>query len=299
MKSYLYKCALITSFIAVLSLVNTSIAQETDASDYRMLFKFHTVKQSDNSRLLEVSFVGMNKKNKRDKLPVHDAEIKFFNRIDEQEVLLGASKTSKEGIAQLSFKEDHSFITDTDGTINFIARFEGTDGIDEQEEELRVKDLHLELNLKEVDSTRLVQVYAFTKDSLGNKNPVSETDVVISVGSMLAKMKLEESTIEDGTFEFEFPEGIPGDVDGNISIYSIIEDHDDFGNVTKMETINWGNLNKRPKEHANTLWTHAAPLWMYIVLTIMLVGVWVNYVYTIFNLIKLKKEGDIINLETR
>ena len=103
-----------------------------------MLFKFHTVKQSDNSRLLEVSFVGMNKKNKRDKLPVYDAEIKFFNRLDGQEVLLGASKTSKEGIAQLSFKEDHSFITDTDGTINFIARFEGTDGIDEQEEELRV-----------------------------------------------------------------------------------------------------------------------------------------------------------------
>jgi hypothetical protein len=299
MKSYLYKCALITSFIAVLSLVNTSIAQETDASDYRMLFKFHTVKQSDNSRLLEVSFIGMNKKNKRDKLPVYDAEIKFFNRLDEQEVLLGASKTSKEGIAQLSFKEDHSFITDTDGTINFIARFEGTDGIDEQEEELRVKDLHLELNLKEVDSTRVVQVYAFTKDSLGNKNPVSETDVVISVGSMLAKMKLEESTIEGGTFEFEFPEGIPGDVDGNVSIYSIIEDHDDFGNVTKKETINWGILNKQPKEHANMLWTHAAPLWMYIVLTIMLVGVWVNYVYTIFHLIKLKKEGDIINLETR
>lgn len=299
MKSYLYKCALITSFIAVLSLVNTSIAQETDASDYRMLFKFHTVKQSDNSRLLEVSFIGMNKKNKRDKLPVYDAEIKFFNRLDEQEVLLGASKTSKEGIAQLSFKEDHSFLTDTDGTINFIARFEGTDGIDEQEEELRVKDLHLELNLKEVDSTRVVQVYAFTKDSLGNKNPVSETDVVISVGSMLAKMKLEESTIEGGTFEFEFPEGIPGDVDGNVSIYSIIEDHDDFGNVTKMKTINWGILNKQPKEHANMLWTHAAPLWMYIVLTIMLVGVWVNYVYTIFHLIKLKKEGDIINLETR
>jgi hypothetical protein len=241
----------------------------------------------------------MNKKNKKDKLPVYDAEIKFFNRLDEQEVLLGASKTSKEGIAQLSFKEDHSFITDTDGTINFIARFEGTDGIDEQEEELSVKDLHLELNLKEVDSTRLVQVYAFTKDSLGNKNPVSETDVVISVGSMLAKMKLEESTIEDGTFEFEFPEGIPGDVDGNVSIYSIIEDHDDFGNVTKMKTINWGILNKQPKEHANMLWTHAAPLWMYIVLTIMLVGVWVNYVYTIFHLIKLKKEGDIINLETR
>ena len=299
MKSYLYKRALITSFIAVLSLTNTSVAQEPDASNYRMLFKFNTEKQSDNTRLLEVSFIGRHKKNKKDKLPVYDAEIKFFNRINEQEVLLGASKTSKEGIAQVTFAEDHSFITETDGTINFIARFESSDGIDAQEEELSIKDLHLELNLKEVDSTRLVQVHAFTRDSLGNKYPVSETDIIISIGGMLSKMKLEESTIEEGTFEFEFPADIPGDVNGNISIYSIIEDHDDFGNVTKMETINWGILNKKPKEHANMLWSHAAPLWMYIVLTIMLVGVWANYVYTIINLIKLKKEGDAINLETQ
>ena len=299
MKSYLYKCALITSFIAVLSLANTTVAQETDASNYRMLFKFNTVKQSDNTRLLKVSFIGRHKKNKKDKLPVYDAEIKFFNRINEQEVLLGASKTSKEGEAQVTFAENHSFLTDNDGSINFIARFEGSDGMDAQEEELSVKDLHLELSLKEVDSIRLVQVHAFTRDSLGNKNPAPETDIIISIGSMLSKMKLEESTIEDGIFEFEFPTGIPGDVNGNISIYSIIEDHDDFGNVTKMETINWGILNKQPKDHANMLWTHAAPIWMYIVLTIMLVGVWANYVYTIINLFKLKKEGDVINLESQ
>jgi len=297
MKSYLFKHTLITFFIAVLSFSFPSIAQENDLNNYKMQFSFNTVKQHDNSRLLEVSFIGKHKKNKRDILPVYDAEIKFFNRINEDEVLIGTSKTSKEGVAQLTFAADHSFLIENAGKINLIARFEGTEGMDAQEEELSVKDLNLELKLEEIDSVKTVQVFAFTKDSLGNKIPATETDVKISIGSMLSKMTLKEGTIEDGTFEFEFPKGFRGDVNGDIVVYSIIEDHEDFGNVTQMETINWGIPNKQSKEKANTLWSLAAPTWMYIVLTIMLVGVWANYVYTIFNLIKLKKEGDALDIE--
>jgi len=291
MKSNLFKYPFITSFIIALMFSFTSIAQENDASNFRMMFNFKTVKQNDNTRLLEVSFIARNKKDRKDKIPVVDTEIKFYNTLNEEEVLLGTSTTSQEGIAQLILPESHNYLVDENGYINLIAKFEGTDALDEEEEELSVKDLHLELNLKEIDSVKTVIVKAFTIDSLGIETPVEEADIIVSVQGMLSKMKIKEDYIEDGEFKFEFPTDLPGNENGDITVFSTIEDNDDFGNVFQKKTVNWGTFNKQVKEEENKLWSEAAPMWMYIVLTILLLGVWANYVYTILNLFKIKKEG--------
>ena len=280
-------------------LINTnSLAQENVANNYKMLFKFKTVKQHDNSRLLEVSFIGQNKEDRKDKIPVYEAEIKFYNILSDDEVLLGAAKTNKEGIASIILPVDQSYLSDEDGFINFTAKFEGSDALDEEEEEILIKDLFLELNLAEIDSVKTVLVKANLKDSLGVETPVAELDIIISVGGMLSKMKLEEDTLEDGEFEFKFPTDLQGDVDGNVTVYAIIDDHDEFGNVVQKQTIKWGIFNKETSKVSNTLWSEAAPIWMYIVLTILLVGVWSNYIYTIINLLKIRKEGKQLELNT-
>lgn len=293
MKINILKYKLSTSFIIALLFSFNGFAQEEDASNYRMRFKFKTVKQPDNSRLLEVSFIGQNKKDRKDKVPVFDAEIKFYNEAN----LLGTAKTSKEGIAQLTVPENHNYTTDEDEYINFIAKFEGSDGLDEEEDEIQVKDLYLELNLEEIDSVKTVLVKAFTIDSLGVEIPLEEADIVISVNGMISKMKLEEGTIEDGEFEFEFPTDIPGDANGDIIVYSIISDNDDFGNIIQQKSINWGTFKTASIEEGNKLWSEAAPIWMYIVLTILLVGVWANFVYTAVNLFNIKKEGKELELK--
>ncbi|MGB5363754.1 MAG: hypothetical protein WBN17_10665 [Aureibaculum sp.] len=280
-------------------LINTnSLAQENDADNYKMLFKFKTVKQHDNSRLLEASFIGQNKEDRKDKIPVYEAEIKFYNILSDNEVLLGTAKTDKEGIASITLPVDQSYLSDEDGFINFTAKFEGSDALDEEEEEILIKDLFLELNLTEIDSVKTVLVKANLKDSLGVETPVAELDIIISVGGMLSKMKLEEDTLEDGEFEFKFPTDLQGDVDGNVTVYAIIDDHDEFGNVVQKQTIKWGIFNKETSKVSNTLWSEAAPIWMYVVLTILLVGVWSNYIYTIINLLKIRKEGKQLELNT-
>ncbi|MDX5585829.1 MAG: hypothetical protein QNK20_13120 [Aureibaculum sp.] len=289
-----------TVFIFLIGLfINTdSIAQELDASNYRILYKFNTTKQHDNSRLLEVSFIGRNKKDRKDKLPMYDAEIKFYNVFNDNEVLLGRSKTSKEGIAQFILPKDQNYLTDDEGYINLKAVFEGTDAIDEQEEEVRVKNINLELNLTEVDSVKMVLVNAYFLDSLGTKTAVEEADIIISVESMLSNMNIEEGTIEDGEFEFEIPTDIPGDVNGNLTVYATIEDHEEFGNVIQKKTINWGTFNKQIVKEKNTLWSNYAPIWMYVVLSILLGGVWINYIYSIINLIRIRNEGKELELLT-
>ena len=273
-------------------LFNTqSLAQEINAKNYRMYFKFKTIKQPDNSRLLEVSFIGRNKKDRKESIPVFDATINFYNTLNDEEVLLGSSKTSKEGIAQLVIPENQKYLKDEDGNINLKARFDGTDALDEEENEITVKNIFLELNLAEIDSVKTVAVKAYSLDSIGNQRPVEEASINIYIQSMLAKMKIKEGTIKNGKFEYAFATNVPGDSNGNLTVVAMIEDSDDFGNVTQKNTINWGVLNKRANAQEHKLWSKAGPIWMYVVLTFLLVGVWANYIYTIINLFKIKKEG--------
>lgn len=296
MKNNTHRITSIASLlIAILFSIN-SISQELDAGNYKMSFKLKTVKQADNSRLLEASFIGQNKKDRKDKVPVFDVDINFFNVFDDEEILLGKGKTSNEGIAQLTLPENQPYLSDEDGTITIVARFEGSDGLDSDEEEISFKNLFLKLNLEEIDSVKTVAVNAYTLDSLGNEYPIEEAEIKFFVGGMLSKLKINEGTISEGEYEFEMPTDIPGDIQKNLTVYAIIDDNDDFGNLIQKQDINWGVFDKQIEQEENKLWSEAAPIWMYIVLTILLVGVWANYMYTIIYLFKIKKESKNIEL---
>ncbi|MFO7674180.1 MAG: hypothetical protein R6V74_10775 [Lutibacter sp.] len=296
MKSNLFYIK-ITSFLVALLFSINSIAQENDASNYSMSFEFKTVKQDDNSRLLEASFTGKNNEDRKDILPIYNAEIKFFNVLNGEEVLLGSSKTSQKGIAQITLPENQKYLMDETGSINLMARFEGNEALEESSAELIVKNIRLELNLEEIDSIKMVLVTAFTFDETGAEIPMEETDVIIYVQGMLSKMKIAEGTISEGAFEFEMPTNLPGDKNGNLTVFSIIEEHEEYGTVIQKKNIKWGVFENKITEAKNTLWSSAAPIWMYVVLTILLVGVWANYIYTFINLFKIKKEGQDLELE--
>ncbi|MFD0834375.1 hypothetical protein ACFQ0I_01260 [Mariniflexile aquimaris] len=298
MKSIFYKYFAF-ALIVGLSLNTNSFAQNVDVENYRMMYNFKTVKNSDNARTLEVSFIARNKEDRKDNVPVFDAEIKFFNTLNDEEVLIGTSKTNNEGIARLILPENHKYLADEDGYINLKALFEGTDAIDEQEETLSVKNLYLELDLQEIDSVKTVFVKAYLKDSEGTILPVEECDIRISVNGMISRMKIEDGTIENGEFEFEMPTNIPGDANGNYTVFAIIQDHDEFATVIQEKNVNWGVFTKLAANDSNTLWSEAAPIWMYIVLTILLVGVWANYAYTIKNLFSISKEGKELKMKTK
>jgi len=290
MKAVILKYSVFVFLIGLF--INTrSGAQEVDASDYRMYFKFNTIKQPDNSRLLEVNFTGRNKKDRKDIIPIFGAEVKFYNTLNDDEVLLGSSKTSQEGIAQLVVPENQMYLVDGEGNITLKAQFEGSDALDGEEEEIIVKNVFLDLNLEEIDSVKTVMVRAYYKDSVGTQIPVEEADINIYIDGMISKMKIQEGTIVDGEFEFTYETKVPGNVDGIVTLYAKIEDNDNLGNVTQKGTANWGVLSKKANSEANKLWSKAGPIWMYVVLTFLLLGVWANYIYTIINLIKLKKEG--------
>ena len=121
-----------------------SYAQENDAENYRIRFGLSTKKQPDNSRVLEASFVGTHKKDRKDRVPVYNADINFYNVTEEGDLLLGTVKTDQEGTAQLTMPGNQKYITNEEGYINFKAVFDGTDDLDSEESELAVKDILME-----------------------------------------------------------------------------------------------------------------------------------------------------------
>jgi hypothetical protein len=312
MKSNIYKyIGLSFCFIALL-FSNTLIAQEDEVSEvapvaefdinqFKTSFKFNTLKQADNSRLLEVEFLIQNKKDRKDKIPVYEAEIEFYNVTTNEDILIGTAKTSQTGTARFVAPPTQKYTLDEDGYINLSARFIGNEELESTDDDIAVKDLFLELNLEEIDSINTVFIKAFTIDSLGTKTALEDADVIFAVKGMLSNMPIHEGSISDGEYEFEFPTDIPGDENGNVTVIAMIRDSDDFATVFQEKTVTWGvHEYEKIKNSKNTLWSEAAPIWMYVVLTILLVGVWANFIYTIVNLYRIKKAGkqlDIVSEE--
>lgn len=297
MKTKIYQYILV--FLALGLLTNVKcLAQDDELKNYRIRFDLSTTKQPDNSRVFEVSFIASNKKDRKVKVPIYDADIRFYNIAEDEDLLLGTSKTDKDGIAKLTLPENQKYVTDVEGYINFKAIFEGTEGLDSEEDELAIKDVFLELKLEEIDSVKTVILNAFTLDSLQTKIPIDQTEILFSVKGMISNMPIKQDFISDGVMEFEFPEHISGDINGNVNVFASIRDSDEYGNVIQNKNIDWG-LNKNIKPETRKLWTKAGPIWMYIVLSILLVGVWANYAYSIINLLKIKKEGKDFELRNR
>ncbi|WP_338357855.1 hypothetical protein [Yeosuana marina] len=286
-------------FVALAFLINTkSFAQEVNLKDYRVRFGLSTTKQADNSRKLEVSYIASNKKDRKDRVPIYGADINFYNVTEDENILLGTAKTDKEGTAQLIVPAKQAYTANAEGYINLKAVFDGTDALDSEEDELAIKDVFLELNLKEIDSVKTVILNAYTLDSLQTKIPIDETEIVFSIGGMISNMPIKREFVSDGAFKFEFPEHISGDKNGNVDVFASIIDNDNYGNVIQKKNIDWG-INKQITHETNKLWSEAAPIWMYVVLSILLIGVWANYAYSIKNLFDIKKEGKELELKSQ
>lgn len=268
------------------------LAQAKSLDDYTLSFDLTCEKQTDNSRNLKVEYIGTNSEDPKDKLAVIDANVEFYNILADKEVLLGKAKTDKEGIAKFTVPANQKLLADADGLITLVARNKGKGKMEDQESEISFKDLNFDLNFTNEDDVRTLKVSAYTLKSDGTKEPVESLDLSVGVLGMLSKMVLDEGTLESGEYEFELPEDLHPKSDGNITMFAKVDEDADFGSVIKTTTIKLAKPKIIDKsELTNQLWTKAAPIWMYVVLGILLIGIWANYAYTLIKLIKIKNIG--------
>lgn len=210
---------------------------------------------------------------------------------EEEPFNLGSAVTNSKGIAEFIINEGTDIPLNADGQMYFSAEFEGNDRVYDIMEEVWVQNVDLEMILEQTEGKRMVHLTATTEVE-GETVPVSDEDIYVYIPRMFSDLQVGEGYFVDGSAEVEFPSDIPGDSLGYLTIIARFNDHYLFGNVEKKEKTAWGipSYHEGPGEF-RALWTQMAPKWMIVTLTILLMGVWGHYIFTIVSIIRINKNG--------
>ena len=271
-----------------LSAVQICMAQEEPVEEIEPYMEFSYWKNTLNQKVLRVKmsyFTDIAQK------PIEDLEILFYTNEDDP-VLIGSGITDNKGLLNFVVPDSVEIPLNADGMMYFYAEYEGTEAILPALEEVWAQDVNLEMVLEQKEGERQVHLYATTTVD-GETVPVSGEDVYVYVPRMFSDLQVGEGYFEeDGSTMVEFPSDIPGDSLGNLTIIARFNDHYLYGNVEKREDAPWGipSYHEGPGD-VRALWTQVAPKWMIITLTILLVGVWGHYLYTIISIIRISKNG--------
>ena len=224
---------------------------------------------------------------------VANVDIKMTSLAGEEKLNLPTIQTNIDGEAFLQIEDGYPLPRNEEGYAIITAAFSGNDSLKASKRKIEFLDLSLEPEFNIVDSVKVITVTAIF-DSLGVKIPVEELDIEIGVKRMHSVLYLAEvETDEDGIAEFEFPDDIPGDQDGKLTlVFRVLED-DDYGTVQARHEINWGTIvDYSNAGNGRSLFGDEAPLWMIIAVLVVLVAAWYHFIWAIVKVYKIKKLGD-------
>ena len=216
--------------------------------------------------------------------------VKFFAVSGDAETELGSVITDGTGKALLNVKND-TLPADAEGNIHFKAVFAGNKAMDPAEEVVAFKKAKLQITPVKQDSALSVQV-KFTELSGSTETPVKDATVGVYVKRLFLPQKIGEvTTDENGEGVIEFPNGIPGDAKGNLTILGRIDENEMYGNLEASSVQQWGvPVSDKSVEQPRALWSSHPPLWMLITFIVLMVAVWGHYIVIVFELFRLRKE---------
>jgi len=284
MKLYRFLVSIILT-LACLSSLSAQDVEEPEILSPYMEFKY--LKNTEEQRILEAKIflageLGL--------IPIEGLPVSFYTNIEEPE-LLGEVFTNEKGIARYIISDDMILHVDEDNNWWFYAEFEGNEQYEMTMEEISLMDVNLNMSLEETEDGKMIYLEAYTVQN-GEKVPVSDEDIYIFVPRMFSLLSVAEGYFIDGEAEVEFPDDVPGDEEGNLTVIGRFNDHWQFANVEKRIETKWGvPASHEVAESHRALWTQIAPRWMIVTLTIMLIGVWGHYLFAIISMIRIKRVG--------
>lgn len=229
---------------------------------------------------------------------VQGVSVKFYLAEISEENFLGYAVSGKNGKATLILQEDIIKLLKKDYDFLFIATIENNENYFDKETEVEVKSSFSSLSLDIEDSTKIVRFFVGTPDSLGiTYIPAEDVEATIYVKRLFGLLRISEefeTTDEEGFLTIEFPDDIPGDEVGNLTIIAKVDDHEVFGTLTNSQEIDWGVPLKSSAEIISGEWwsgRNNAPIALIIIVNAMIFGIWGVIIYIILDLFKINKIG--------
>jgi len=147
------------------------------------------------------------------------------------------------------------------------------------------------------DSARQVTATLTKPDMNGNDTAVKGVDVHFYIYRSFGLLPIEGdnlTTDDNGEVIVDFPNDIPGDKSGNVTVIAKVEDNDELGNLEAEKVVRWGvPVNSEQNVQTRALWASAnnAP-WPLVITVTSIVGiVWGIIFYIIFQLVAIKRAG--------
>lgn len=134
--------------------------------------------------------------------------------------------------------------------------------------------------------------------------PAADVEIKVGVsrfgGTLSAGDDDTYTTDSGGTVTVEFNKNdLPGDSNGKIMLIALIENNDEFGNVSVEKNVAWGIAQTDDSKFFDqrTLWSTRSrtPFWLLLLAYSIIIGVWSTLVYLVVQLIKIRSLGTEIS----
>lgn len=248
---------------------------------------FTGTQKGDNSIDLKVA---LQAKVKGQFVRLYKMKVSFYRVVNEEDQELGFLITDGNGKATFNVKAD-TLKPDGEGKLQFKVVFAGNKAMEAAEEVVSFKRARLEITPVKEDSLLSVQVKLVDLGT-GEEVPVKEATVGIFVKRMFLPLKVGEGTTDEaGNATIEFPNNLPGDPKGNLTLIGRLDENEIYGNLEASVVQQWGvPVSDKIEEMPRTLWSTNPPIWMMVTFVILMSVVWGHYLVIIIQLFRLRKE---------
>lgn len=155
-----------------------------------------------------------------------------------------------------------------------------------------MEDAIVSLSFLEENNSKIIVTKAVDQSGL----PIEDLELFYYVKRTFSLLPVGDpfnATDGNGIVEVEFPNDLPGDTKGDLTIVVKIIDSDLYNDLTLETTKNWGLMVEPSdsKTEERSLWAAAAnaPISLILIVSIMIISVWYIISYILFKLYKISK----------
>lgn len=273
--------------VASLLPITSPCLGQSEGKQERTRMKLYYAKQTDGMKKITIGITAGSGKNMHG---VANAEVALNAMSGDTTLELARLQTDTTGNIELFVEAGYKFPVNEEGKTYLEAVYEGSDAYRAVSNEIEFEDLDFTLSFEEEDSIKYLKVLAAKRDIDGNSVPIEGLEITVGVERLYSVLPLEKiETDESGEAVLEFPNDLPGDSTGMVTVQARIEDDEMYGTVEKTAEVQWGiPVSYKVEPLPRQLFSDEAPLWMVIAVFVILIGAWYHFFLSVYKLKKMR-----------